>query len=77
MNVGIRVAFCENFACTPGIKSFSLKFLNAKSPYPIITGEKSHKCDICEKSFARKGSLNEHMLVHTGEKPHTCDIFEK
>eukprot|EP00106_Octopus_bimaculoides_P007191 XP_014774633.1 PREDICTED: zinc finger protein 32-like [Octopus bimaculoides] len=49
----------------------------------------SHHCDICKKSFAKKGNLNTHKrihtasnltihkYIHTGEKPHQCDNCEK
>ncbi|XP_070600072.1 zinc finger protein with KRAB and SCAN domains 1-like isoform X2 [Erythrolamprus reginae] len=35
------------------------------------TGERSHKCLKCGKTFARKGNLN-HQRIHTGERPHKC-----
>ena len=31
------------------------------------TGEKPHKCDVCEKRFVRKHSLKHHKKFHTGE----------
>ena len=27
------------------------------------------RCKICEKTFAKPGLLNRHMLIHTGERP--------
>ena len=42
------------------------------------SGEKPHKCDQCDKSFVRKGTLKKHVLKHhikaeTMKKEHTND----
>lgn len=44
-----------------------------------VTNEESVKCNVCYKSFARKESLQKHMLVHGSEetKPLKCDKCEK
>ena len=34
-------------------------------------------CEICEKSYSRRNSLQRHYLVHTMEKPYQCDLCEK
>ena len=39
--------------------------------------DKSHKCGICDKSFAQKGHLTERMLIHTGDKLHSCETCGK
>ena len=35
-------------------------------------GDKSsfHKCAVCDKSFAKIGNLNVHMIIHSEEKPY-------
>ena len=39
---------------------------------PILTADKKFKCNLCEKKFTRKESLQYHFFSHTGEKPFTC-----
>lgn len=41
------------------------------------TGEKSYKCDECNRLFGRKDHLKRHYLTHTGEKPYKCDICNR
>ncbi|XP_067635468.1 zinc finger protein 91-like [Eurosta solidaginis] len=58
-------------------RSFRTKS-DLKKHQRIHSGEKPHKCDICEKrSFTIKSDLKKHQRIHSGEKPHKCDICEK
>ena len=41
------------------------------------TGERPFKCEQCDKSFAVKAALKDHVRVHTGERPYTCDACSK
>ena len=34
---------------------------------------KEHKCEICDKRFAHKQYLKEHMNIHTQTEPYACD----
>nr|XP_054601369.1 uncharacterized protein LOC107373204 [Nothobranchius furzeri] len=43
----------------------------------IETGEKSHMCEICSKSFSQCNKLTKHMRTHTGEKPYSCETCGK
>ena len=41
------------------------------------SGEKPHKCKICEKTFAVAGNFKTHLLIHSGEKLHKCETYGK
>jgi uncharacterized Zn-finger protein len=43
----------------------------------LLTGEKPHVCDVCEKGFSTSSSLNTHRRIHSGEKPHRCPVCGK
>ena len=40
----------------------------------IHTGEKPHRCEVCDGSFSLKGGLTKHELIHNGDKPHRCEL---
>ena len=40
----------------------------------VHTGKKDFQCEVCEKKFSQKGTLQCHMLTHTKVKAHECDI---
>ncbi|XP_068086131.1 zinc finger protein 184-like [Anabrus simplex] len=41
------------------------------------TGDKSHSCNVCGKSFIQKAYLPYHMRTHTGDKPYYCNVCSK
>lgn len=40
----------------------------------IHTGERPHKCHLCEKAFIQQVSLKDHLKTHTGETPYVCSV---
>ncbi|KAJ8706795.1 hypothetical protein PYW07_012873 [Mythimna separata] len=43
----------------------------------IRIGDKSHKCEICQRSFKKLAHLTRHIRRHTGEKPYKCDFCQR
>lgn len=43
----------------------------------VHSGERPHKCNICNRGFTQLHVLKRHMLIHTGEKPYSCKVCNK
>ena len=43
----------------------------------IHIGEKTYKCENCDKAFSVLSILTSHRRIHTGEKPYKCKDCDK
>ncbi|XP_047101426.1 zinc finger protein 492-like isoform X1 [Schistocerca piceifrons] len=51
--------------------------VNVSAQADLLTANRTHRCGICGKLFARSGDFNRHVSIHTGKRHHKCDICEK
>ena len=58
---------------TDALKSEKSDTLSHHGHTNAVTTQYRHKCDVCEKKFARKRDLENHIRVHTGDKPFMCE----
>lgn len=55
--------------------SHSNQHIGFRSNYRMHTGEKPHKCTVCDKAFATWKSLKSHLRRHGGDDvPNKCNI---
>jgi KRAB domain-containing zinc finger protein len=52
--------------------------LNAHQGTKIHQGDKpGYKCSKCDRGFALKGNLDDHLIRHTGERAYLCQVCKK
>ncbi|XP_049796695.1 zinc finger protein 737-like isoform X4 [Schistocerca nitens] len=51
--------------------------VNVSAQADLHIANRTNKCGICAKWFARSGELKTHLLIHTGMKLHKCEICGK
>ncbi|XP_078502578.1 uncharacterized protein LOC144758843 [Lissotriton helveticus] len=54
-----------------------MRFADKATHEKTHKGERPFHCNICEKSFTKKGHLLQHQSVHTGERPYHCTVCSK
>nr|CAD7430044.1 unnamed protein product [Timema monikensis] len=65
------------FTCHMCTKRFNLKSTALRHVKEVHEHTWGHYCPVCNREFARKGAVDNHMRRHTGEKPYTCKICLK
>ena len=65
------------FQCVECGKAFGSTTLLQRHVKVTHSGEKPHKCQYCDKSYARHDNLQRHIRSHTREKVYYCDHCEK
>lgn len=63
--------------CSESASSFPKLRIAMKRKRRSRTGETSHSCSQCGKSFPKPCQLRYHMRKHTGERPYICGICGK
>nr|CAD7602677.1 unnamed protein product [Timema genevievae] len=43
----------------------------------ISTLQRKYMCNVCNKDFKEKGSLNKHLLVHSKQRKYKCEVCNK
>ncbi|XP_049796654.1 zinc finger protein 729-like isoform X2 [Schistocerca nitens] len=51
--------------------------VNVSAQADLLTANRTHRCGICGKLFARSYDLKRHVYIHTGKRLHKCDICFK
>lgn len=69
---------CNIYTCESCEEQFTnLKTLRRHERFDHKNERKQFPCKYCEKSFARKYKLNEHMMTHNDDKPYACRTCNK
>ncbi|XP_039762467.1 zinc finger and SCAN domain-containing protein 26-like isoform X18 [Pararge aegeria] len=58
-------------------KKFAYPFQVLKHQKTYHMGERKYDCNICDKTFASRGNLAQHVIKHSNDRPFRCDLCEE
>ncbi|XP_069363839.1 zinc finger protein 707-like isoform X35 [Maniola hyperantus] len=58
-------------------KKFSYPFQVLRHQKTYHMGERKFDCHICDKTFASRGNLAQHVIKHSNDRPFKCDLCEE
>ena len=73
----LKIPISKDHVCTLCGNAYNKVAILNQHIKAVHLNEKPHKCPTCNKSFARKQKMKDHMKIHTGEAKYNCPLCKK